>query len=277
MIAQQDLETRRAWDAIAPGYDRTNTTTQLGLGAEGVRRLGLAAGMRFLDVAAGSGALAIPAARAGARVLAVDLSAVMLDLLAARAQREGLAVETRVMDGHALELEDGSCDAAGSQLGVMLFPDMPQGIREMVRVVRPGGRVLMTVYGDPRRIDFLGFLVAAVQSVRPGFTGPPMDPPPLPFQLRDPERLRRALGDAGLQDVTVETITENTRFHTGEELWDWLVSSNPIVEQVLGSLELTAAETETVREAVEQRVRERGGDGPATLTNPIHIGIGTKQ
>ena len=199
------------------------------LGNEGLRRAGLRSGMRFLDVAAGSGALSIPAARLGAQVLATDQSPVMLELLKARARKEGLNIETRVMDGHALELDDNSFDMAGSQFGVMLFPDMPKGISEMARVVKPGGRVLMNVYGDPHKIEFFGFFVGAIQSVRPDFTGPPMDPPPLPFQLQDPERLRKELAAAGLKDIKVETITETTEFQTGKELWDWLVWSNPIV------------------------------------------------
>ena len=141
-------------------------------GGEGLRRAGLREGMRFLDVAAGSGALAIPAARAGARVTAIDRSPVMLEHLRRRAHDEGLAIDTRVMDGHALAFPDDTFDMAGSQFGVMLFPDMPRALAEMARVVRPGGRVLVHAYGDPHRIDFLGFLVGAVQSVRPGFRRP---------------------------------------------------------------------------------------------------------
>jgi SAM-dependent methyltransferase len=275
MSNQED--TRAAWDAIAPGYDRTNTPTQMWLGNEGLQRAGLASGMRFLDVAAGSGALSIPAARLGARVLAIDQSPVMLDLLRARARREGLDIETRVMDGHALQLADNTFDVSGSQFGVMLFPDMPKGIRELARVVRPSGRVLMNVYGDPSRIEFFGFFVTAIQSVRPGFTGPPMDPPPLPFQLQNLERLRKELAGAGLKDVKVETITETTEFRSGEELWDWLVSSNPIVEMVLGSLNLTDHESGVIRQALDRLVRKRAGSGAAAkLTNPINIGIGTK-
>ena len=208
MSAEQESEdTRAAWNQIAPGYDRTNTPTQMWIADEGLRRAEVRAGMRFLDVAAGSGALSIPAARLGARVLATDQSPVMLELLDERARKEGLNIETRVMDGHALELDDDSFDVAGSQFGVMLFPDMPRGIREMARVIRPGGRVLMHVYGDPHRVEFLGFLVGAVQTVRPDFNGPPMDPPPLPFQLADPERLRKGLAAAGLKDIKVETVT----------------------------------------------------------------------
>jgi ubiquinone/menaquinone biosynthesis C-methylase UbiE len=269
--------TRTAWDAIAAGYDRTNTPTQMWLGNEGLRRVGLRSGMRFLDVAAGSGALSIPASRLGAQVLATDQSPRMLDLLEARARNEGLSIDTRVMDGHALQLDDDSFDVAGSQFGVMLFPDMPRGIREMARVVKPGGRVLLSVYGDPHQIEFFGFLVAAIQSVRPAFDGPSMDPPPLPFQLREPEKLRSELAIAGLSDINVETITETTAFKSGMELWEWLIWSSPIVEAVLGELHLSGDERLTIQSSLEELVRERAkGSDTALLTSPINIGTGTK-
>ena len=277
MTAQVREDTRPAWDKIAPGYDKTNTATQMWLGNEGLRRAELRAGMRFLDVAAGSGTLSIPAARLGAQVLATDQSPVMLELLRARARQEALTIDIRVMDGHVLELDDNSFDMAGSQFGVMLFPDMPKGVSEMVRVTKPGGRVLMNVYGDPHKIEFLGFLVGAIQSVRPDFTGPPMDPPPLPFQLQDPERLRKEFATAGLKGIKVETITETTKFRTGKDLWEWLVWSNPIVEMVLGSLNLGHDERGVIQQALDKMVRDRaGGSGAAKLTNPINIGIGTK-
>ncbi|CAN7766870.1 alpha/beta fold hydrolase [Variovorax sp. LjRoot290] len=270
--------TRDAWDRIAKGYDRTNTPTQMWVGNEGLRRAGVLAGMSFLDVAAGSGALSIPAARFGAQVLATDQSPAMLEHLDARARKEGLAIETRVMDGHALALEDSSFDVAGSQFGVMLFPDMPRGIREMARVVKPTGRVLMTVYGDPHEIEFFGFFVAAIRSVVPSFEGPTMDPLPLPFQLKDPERLRQELTKAGLQQVSVETVTEKTAFESGEHMWDWLVHSNPIVGEVLGHLHLTQDQLVGVQQTLDDMVRERAvGAGPAVLTAPIHIGVGTKS
>jgi pimeloyl-ACP methyl ester carboxylesterase/ubiquinone/menaquinone biosynthesis C-methylase UbiE len=270
-------DTQAAWDRIAPGYDEFVTPSHMWLANEGLRRAGLRAGMRFLDVAAGSGALSIPAARLGARVLAADQSPVMLDLLGARARSEGLKIESRVLDGHALDLADDSSDMAGSQFGVMLFPDMPKGIREMVRVIKPGGRVLLHAYGDPQKVEFLGFFVRALQAVRPEFHGLPTDPLPLPFQLQDPERLRKEFGAAGLKNVTVEAITETLEFPTGRALWYWLVSSNPIAGTVLRSLILTNEETVVVKQVLETMVRERAGSsGAAKLTSPVHIGIGTK-
>jgi ubiquinone/menaquinone biosynthesis C-methylase UbiE len=277
MITYEVEETRAAWNEISAGYDKFVTPTHMWLANEGLRRAGLQAGMYFLDVAAGSGALSIPAARQGAQVLSTDIAPGMLERLQMRARQEGLNLETRVMDGHALELEDNTFDVSGSQFGVMLFPDMPRGISELARVIKPGGRVLMNVYGNPEQIEFLGFFVHAIQSVVPSFTGPPTDQVDLPFQLANPEKLHQELANAGLKEIRVETITERLEFHSAQQMWNWLTNSNPIAGMILAGLNLTIEQTGEVHQALEEMLRARaGGNGSAILTNPIHIGVGTK-
>ena len=90
MTTQEQEETRAAWNKIAAGYDEFVTPTYFGLGAEALRRAGLRPSMRFLDVAAGSVAVSIAAARLGAAVLSVDISPIMVERLKARARQEGL-------------------------------------------------------------------------------------------------------------------------------------------------------------------------------------------
>jgi ubiquinone/menaquinone biosynthesis C-methylase UbiE len=126
------------------------------------------------------------AARLGANVLAIDLAPTMLARLRARADAEGLTVQTREMDGHALDLPDDTFDVVASQYGVMLFIDLPQGVAEMVRVTRPGGRVLLTVFGPPEEIEFEEFFNRALQHAAPGVSDYPTGPPPQPFQISDP-------------------------------------------------------------------------------------------
>ena len=277
MTTQIHEQTSAAWNRIATGYDRFVTATHFWIANEGLRAVGLRPGERFLDVAAGSGALTLPAARLGAHVTSVDASSVMIERLNARAQSERLKVETRVMDGHALEFTDNTFDVAGSQFGVMLFPDMPRGICELARVIKPGGRVLMIVYGAPDRVEFFRFFIKAIQSVVPEFTGPPNNPPPLPFQLQDPAKLRQELTNAGLKHVRVENTTEKMELGSGQEMWDWLVNSNPIVDSVLSELHLDAEGIGRVREALDRMIKERAGaSGRAVLTSPVNIGVGTK-
>ena len=277
MTTQEQQEIRDAWDKIAAGYDEFVTPSGgMAIAEDALRRVGLRPDMRLLDVAAGSGALSIPAARLGAQVLAVDLSPAMIERLNARVRKEGLSnLEGRVMDGHALELEENTFDISASQFGVMLFPDLPRGLSELARVTKPGGRVLLVVYGPPQQVEFLGFFMGAIQAAVPGFTGLPMDPVPLPFQVADPEKLRQELANAGLKDIRVETITEKLEFQSGKYLWDWMTNSNPIGAMMVA--DVTEEQRAAVQEALDGMLRQRsGGIGPAVLTSPVHIGIGTK-
>lgn len=273
-MASTTQSERAAWDAIASGYDEYVTPTHRPLSIEVLRRVGLREGDRFLDVAAGSGSLSIPAAHSGASVTATDVAPKMLQRLVDRAAREGVAtIQTLEMTGHALDFEDETFDVSGSQFGVMLFPDLPLALREMVRVTRADGTVFAVVYGNPSEVEFLEFFVQAIRSVVPDFAGLPMDPPPLPFQVADPDRFRARLAEAGLTDIRIETIVEELAFTDGEQLWAWLMNSNPISARLVA--ETTEAQRELTRSALDTLVRERAGRGhTAVLTNPVHVGIG---
>jgi ubiquinone/menaquinone biosynthesis C-methylase UbiE len=267
-----------AWDAIAEGYDRYVAPQEVDLANEALRLVGLEPGERFLDVAAGPGGLSLPAARLGAEVLATDWSPAMIERFEARAGHEGLRnVGGRVMDCHALDLPDHSFDVTGSQFGVMLVPDQARALREMIRVTRPGGRVLVIAYGFPAELDFLQFFIGALKAVAPEFPGLPDDPPPLEFQVSDPGVLRQRLIDAGLKDVVVERMAERPTFSSGKGLWDWVLYSNPIPGTVITDLDLTEEQQARLRQILDGMLRERaGGDGRAVLTNAVNVGVGTK-
>ncbi|WP_158059572.1 class I SAM-dependent methyltransferase [Halorussus halophilus] len=269
-------EIQDAWTAIASAYDDYVTSSNMAVAERALRRVELRPEMQVLDVAAGSGALSIPAARRGARVLATDISPTMVEQLEVRAREEGLSnLEARVMDGHSLELEDDTFDIAGSQFGVMLFPDLPRGLSELTRVTKPGGHVLLVTMGQPSELEFLRFFIDAVTVVVPDFAGLPVDPPLLPFQVSDPERLRDELAAAGLMDIQVETTNHRLEFRSGAQLWDWVTASNPIGAELVA--DLTDQQQAEAREELDDKLTERsGGSAPAVLNNTVNIGVGTK-
>jgi ubiquinone/menaquinone biosynthesis C-methylase UbiE len=265
-----------AWDSIAALYDEHVAPGESELATAALRLAGLTAGDTFLDVAAGTGGLSLPAARLGAKVLATDWSPKMIEHFNARARDEGLDAEGRVMDCHSLDVPDDSYDVTGSQFGVMLVPDQAQALREMVRVTKPGGHVLLIAYGDPSEFEALHVFISAVQAVVPEFEGPAEDEPMLEFQVADPGVLRQRLIDAGLRDVTVETSNqERINVRTGQQLWDWTLGSNPIPNMLVA--DLTDRQREDIIQVLDGMVRERsGGNGAAVLTAPLNIGVGTK-
>jgi ubiquinone/menaquinone biosynthesis C-methylase UbiE len=264
---EQHAAPPEAWDAIAEGYDLYVAPQEVDLANEALRLVGLEPGERFLDVAA---------ARLGAEVLATDWSPAMIERFRARVRAEGLSdAEGRVMDCHALDLPDDSFDVTGSQFGVMLVPDQPRALREMVRVTKPGGRVLAIAYGPPAELEFLQFFISALRAVVPEFPGLPDDPPPLEFQVSDPEILRSRLTDAGLKGVRVERSAERPAFGSGQEMWDWVLYGNPIPGMLVADLE--EEQLARLRQVLDGMLRERsGGNGRAVLTNAVNIGFGTK-
>jgi ubiquinone/menaquinone biosynthesis C-methylase UbiE len=265
------------WNSIAESYDKFVTPTgKWALPIEALHYAGLQSGMSFLDVASGSGALSLPAARHGARVHAIDISSVMIECLQKRAADEELTdIEVSIMDGQALEFEDNTFDISGSQFGVMLFPNLKQGLREMVRVTKPGGRVLMVAYGPPPKVEFLGVFMQALKAVVPGFTGLPSNPPPLPFQASEPDVLRQRMEEVGLKEVQIHKSLEKVEFSSGTEMWNWVVHSNPIPAMLVK--DLTNEQVSIIKDHLDQQIHSISGDKPpAVLSAHVNIGIGIK-
>jgi ubiquinone/menaquinone biosynthesis C-methylase UbiE len=273
---QTTEQIRAAWDTLAPGYDQQVTVRNMQLAERVLAGTGIDAGTRMLDIAAGTGALAIPAARRGARVTATDLSPAMVDLLAERARREGLAgLEAVVADGHALDFPDGSFDLTASQFGVMLFPDLPRGLAEMARVTRPGGRVLVVAFAGLDRQEWLRCFLGAVKAVDPEFSGLPADPPPLPFQVADPAVLAARLREAGLTAVSVGTWHHELTYPSGVAMVEAVSSSNPIGAALVAGL--TQPQRTQLAQVLHRTLHDRPDGRPAgVVSSEVHVATGTR-
>src|SRR5215470_17543962 len=132
-------------------------------------------GDRVLDVAAGSGNAAIPAAQAGANVVACDLTPELLEAGRAQAAQRGAELQWREADAEALPFADGEFDTVMSCLGVMFAPHHQASATELVRVCRPGGTIGL-LHWTPE--GFIGQMFAAMKPYAPP-PPPGAQPPPL--------------------------------------------------------------------------------------------------
>ena len=195
------------FDRIAGPYDLMNSVMTAGLHhrwrerAADLARVG--PGSRALDVATGTGDLAIELASRGADVVGSDFSEGMLDV--ARRKAPGLTWE----QGNALALPypDASFDAATVGFGARNFSDLPQGLREMARVVRPGGRVVVLEITTPQKPPLSTFFSLWFDRIVPMLGKLAKEPEAytyLPSSVKrfpGPQALGAELAAAGLVDV----------------------------------------------------------------------------
>jgi SAM-dependent methyltransferase len=184
------------------------------LGAVLVEACRVGRGELVLDVAAGSGNAAIPAALAGARVVACDLTPELLDSGRARAEQRGADVEWREADAEALPFKDDEFDTVLSCLGVMFAPHHQASADELVRVCRPGGTVGLLSWTPE---GFIGQMFAAMKPYAPP---PPPGVQPPPLWGRE-DHVRTLLGDR-VTDITAirQTVTID-RFADPEAFRDY--------------------------------------------------------
>ena len=171
-------------------------------------------GERVLDVAAGSGNAAIPAALRGATVVASDLTPELFDVGRRLATEAGAELEWREADAEALPFADDAFDVVLSTVGVMFAPHHEVAADELVRVTKPGGRVAL-VNWTPQ-----GFIGQMFKVMKPFAAPLPEGAQPAPL-WGDEQHVRDLLGDR-VTDVTAERQTvEIDRFDTGEEFRDY--------------------------------------------------------
>jgi len=141
MAARAD-RTRSFFDAVGPEWDSLRKVfNDDSLRSRAVTRL-VPAGLRVADVGTGTGILAAELARQGLHVIAVDHSPRMLAAARSKLEAEGLDVELRAGEANALPIDDASLDAAFAHMVLHYLPSPGDAIREMARVVRPGGTVI---------------------------------------------------------------------------------------------------------------------------------------
>ncbi len=205
----------------ASGSYRTVVDEIVGpLGGILVETVDVQRGQQVLDVAAGTGSSALPAARRGAEVTATDLTPELLDVGRAAAAAEGLDASTghrltwRTADAEALPFSDAEFDAVLSSIGVMFAPHHQQAADELVRVARPGGTIGVLSWTPE---GFIGQMFAVMKPYAPP---PPPGASPAPLWGRA-DHVRTLFGDRVTDLVARQQTLRVDRFADGAEFRDF--------------------------------------------------------
>ena len=264
---------RAQWNQMAKGWSDAGTVirpwlhkaTQAMLGMAGVKP-----GSHVLDVAAGAGDQTLDIAeRVGPQgyVLATDLSPEILQFAAKQAAAAGFRnVEACVADGQKLQIEDSRFDAVVCRLGLMLFGDPLQGLREMARVLKPGGGVCTMVFGAPQANP----CVTTLMSTALRHAGMPA---PDPFQpggllsLGKPGLIDELFRQAGFREIASTRIAAPFNLPTAGDYLKFIrTSAGPIV-QILQRLDAAKAEAAwaDMEQALGRYQTPTGWEGPNEL------------
>jgi SAM-dependent methyltransferase len=252
----------RTWNLVAPGYAAEVVPMFSQFAADALELGRLASGERVLDVATGPGTLALAAARAGARVSAIDFSGQMVAELRARIAREGGPdVDARVADARALPFEEGSFDAVFSMFALNL-------VAERAALCR-GGRA---VVGTPTSLQDAPAFPAIRDIVRR--TIPDLDLE-LDLPLAEPTQLREEMAAAGFADVEVRQVTHSFTHPSVGALW--LVASRGGAPVVLARERMTEESWARASAEVVHGLEQRFGAGPQTIELTVNLARATKR
>ncbi len=260
-------ESLALWDRMARGWGRDGDYiwhVSRRVGERMVAALAPAPGDTVLELAAGPGHTGFAAAQtigSGGRLISTDFSAEMVAVARERAAGLGLDnVDCRVIDAQRIELPDGSVDGVLCRWGYMLVEDPAAAFAETRRVLRNGGRLSMSVWGDPSQNPWAATPAKAL--VELGYMQGPAPAAPGIFALADQTRLSKLLTDAGFDRPTFEAVEVVWRFATFDAYWRFLAEIAGGIAIVIERID--AHQRRTARQTIRERIEAyRSADGYA--------------
>ena len=283
MSEQSDFDdiSQGVWEGVSGGWKAHADDLEEGPHGEAAARMldaaALQPGERVLELACGPAGVGLQAARAVApdgSVLLTDFSEGMVQAARDRATELGIAnVEFAVADAQRLDLPDDSFDAAVCRFGYMLMGYPFAAMQETARVLRPGGRIALAVWGEPADNAWIMLLMRALlehfDALAPVLDGPGL------WAFRDHDRLRGMLANAGFAGVKVETLQTSERFRSFDEWWQRLSDLAGPLQALLGAL--SPEDLAAVRERVARDVQPfTRADESLELPAAINVAVATR-
>jgi ubiquinone/menaquinone biosynthesis C-methylase UbiE len=260
------------WGVNTDGYAQYVQQFTLRCGLAALDKAGLREGERLLDVATGQGDIAVYAAREKRAVVdAIDLAPGMIDCLRAKLAHAPACCTAHLMDGHNLAFPDCTFDAVHSSCGVVLFSDFMQGMREMFRVTRPGGRAVVVGPSERAKFSFMPW-IRVLEAEYPEAL--PLPLPPGIVAMGNEKGMRDVMGEAGFTNVSVSVVHSSFRFQTLQGV-DYFMA-HPFLKDVQQKLSHERWQELRVRVIAELEGHHSQGDGTVEYPTMGIIGCGKK-
>jgi SAM-dependent methyltransferase len=260
-----------AWSDTSESYD-ANVVPLLGpFARQLVDVASFGSSDEVVEVAAGSGLVTEMLAEVVGQVVATDFASGMVDILRTRCAASS-NVEALVMDGQDLKLDDGRFDAAVSNFGFMFFPDRVRGFAELHRVLKPGGRALVSTWKGPEHFPAFSVFASSVAETLPDLPRPPG--PPALFTLADPSILTAEMQQGGFDRVEIVDMEHTFEAESAAAYWDMMKEAAPPTKALLDRV--GSKNTEKIRDCIIGKLTAQFGSGPVRFVNGANLAIGTK-
>lgn len=216
------------WEAMAPGWERWRAQLADALAPVRewlIRELGPEPGETVLELGAGTGETGFAAAAIlgdNGRLISTDFSPEMVEVARRRGNELALGnVDYRVIDAERIELDSGSVDGALCQSAYMLAADPAAALAETRRVLRPGGRLALSVWGAPERNPWAS--IGGMILIERGQMPPPEPGAPGVFSMASEERTRALFDGAGFRSVRTAEVPVHFGFRSLEDYEQWII------------------------------------------------------
>jgi len=269
---------KKTWNQSSPGWKKWDTLTMDFLkpvGEEIIRKLTPQGNDYVLDIATGTGepGLTIAAMLDNGKVIMTDLSEGMLEVARENAAQRGIQnIETIVCDVSELPFQDNTFDVISCRMGFMFFPDMLMAASEMIRVLKPGGRIAASVWNGP---DKNLWFTTAMSSVNRNMTLPPPSPgAPGMFRCAEENLMVDLFSKAGFKNISQKNIEGKLNCGTANVYWSF---ASEVIGPVVNSLS-TADDTvkQKIKDEIYTTINDTYPDGNVAIDFSANVIYGEK-
>jgi ubiquinone/menaquinone biosynthesis C-methylase UbiE len=269
---------KASWNKFSQGWKKWDNLTMdflKPMGDEIIRLLDLKNADIVLDVASGTGepGLTIATIVKDGKVIMTDLSEEMLEIARENAVKRGIEnIETRVCDVSELPFEDNTIDAISCRFGFMFFPDMHLAAKEMARVLKPGGKIAVSVWNVAEK----NFWVTAIGGTINKNMQLPPPPPGAPGMFRCAESglIQDLFRQAGLKNTSEKEITGKLKCGTAEVYWNMMTEVAAPFVAALSKADDSMKEK--IKTEVYQLINQKYPDGEVMMDSSAFVIYGEK-